>query len=118
MLVVRAAPVDRGFDAAEASIGSTRAWGRRLIGLCAERASLATANAWTSTLGGGFFLCRHIRSAQRMALRQLGLALRLGDPALASACDDVTDDVTDNASPTAGDPPLRREASVGAGVGE
>ncbi len=61
-------------------------WGARLSWLVARKAGLATANAFVSTLGGGYFLCKQIDRAEQMALRQLSIALSLGDPALAVQC--------------------------------
>jgi len=50
------------------------------------RVGLITANAYISTLGGGYFLCRLINEAERMAHQQHAIALRLGDHSLASQC--------------------------------
>ena len=48
--------------------------------------ALITLNAFVSTLGGGYFLCRRIEEAERMASYQHRVALWLGDPILASQC--------------------------------
>jgi len=42
--------------------------------------------AWISTLGGGYFLCRHLETAVRMARQQRYLALWLGDEKMADRC--------------------------------
>ncbi|ETV65644.1 hypothetical protein H257_17694 [Aphanomyces astaci] len=48
--------------------------------------SLVTANAYISTLGGGFFLCRHLNQAKLMAQLQICVSQGLHDPILASKC--------------------------------
>ncbi|RHY14858.1 hypothetical protein DYB38_007193 [Aphanomyces astaci] len=45
--------------------------------------SLVTANAYISTLGGGFFLCRHLNQAKLMAQLQICVSQGLHDPILA-----------------------------------
>ncbi len=76
----------RGAGGTERLSSGDLAWGARLSWLLARKAGLATANAFVSTLGGGFFLCKQIDRAEQMALRQLSIALSLGDPALAVQC--------------------------------
>jgi hypothetical protein len=49
-------------------------------------ASLIALNAYISTLGGGHFLCKHVKSAWRMALQQQAVAIALGDMELAGQC--------------------------------
>lgn len=53
--------------------------GARLLGLAAATASLTSAQALTSTLGGGAFLCRQVAAAAAHARAQVRLALRAGD---------------------------------------
>jgi hypothetical protein len=76
----------RGAGGTERLSSGDLAWGARLSWLLARKAGLATANAFVSTLGGGYFLCKQIDRAEQMALRQLSIALSLGDPALAVQC--------------------------------
>ncbi|KAF0698219.1 Aste57867_11146 [Aphanomyces stellatus] len=48
--------------------------------------ALVTANAYISTLGGGYFLCRHLNQAKLMAQLQICVSQGLQDPILASKC--------------------------------
>ncbi|ETV91395.1 hypothetical protein H310_14065 [Aphanomyces invadans] len=48
--------------------------------------SLVTANAYISTLGGGYFLCRHLNQAKLMAQLQICVSQGLQDPILTSKC--------------------------------
>lgn len=61
-------------------------WSRRVLWILNLRVGLKSANAYISTLGGGYFLCRQLDQAEGMALRQLAVAYYLGDPILASQC--------------------------------
>jgi hypothetical protein len=54
-------------------------WENRLI-------RAVSLNGYVSTLGGGFFLCHHFRTAITLALRQMQLALFLDRPDLYLAC--------------------------------
>ena len=72
------------------------AWDERLARLQATAAYAVALNAYISTLGGGYFLCAqggvgataraHMANARRMALRQLAVALEVGNAGLASQC--------------------------------
>ena len=63
-----------------------RAWARRLLRLERREAARLTANAYVSTLGGGYFMCRHNAHARTMAHVQERLALSMGDTTLAGRC--------------------------------
>ena len=63
-----------------------RAWARRLLRLERREAARLTANAYVSTLGGGYFMCRHNAHARTMARVQERLALSMGDTTLAGRC--------------------------------
>ena len=72
------------------------AWSERLTRLQVAAAYAVALNAYISTLGGGYFLCAqggvgptaraHMANARLMAMRQLAVALRLGNAGLASEC--------------------------------
>ena len=62
------------------------AWARRLLRLERAGAAAITANAYVSTLGGGYFMCKQLDSARAMARLQERLALRVGDGDLAGRC--------------------------------
>jgi hypothetical protein len=47
---------------------------------------MVTLNAWISTLGGGYFLCRHLETAVYMARKQRTLAVWMGDASTADKC--------------------------------
>ena len=59
---------------------------RMLVGYLNIVDGLVTANAYVSTLGGGHFLCKHVDQAQRLAMLQASIAMKLGDPITASRC--------------------------------
>nr|CAD7456562.1 unnamed protein product [Timema tahoe] len=67
------------------------AWGQRMERLALERRELAHAMSWLSTLGGAFSalgdrFSDHAETAGRISLKQLLIALRLGDPAMVARC--------------------------------
>jgi hypothetical protein len=62
------------------------AWSTRLVRLDNMVKALVSANAYISTLGGGHFLCRHIKDAMRLARAQMCVARALGDPQLEARC--------------------------------
>jgi hypothetical protein len=45
-----------------------------------------TMAAWISTLGGGYFFCRHLSTALKLAKQQLQIALLMGDYNMAYKC--------------------------------
>jgi Domain of unknown function (DUF4807) len=47
---------------------------------------MVSLNAWISTLGGGYFLCRHLETAVHMARKQRAVALWMGDESTADRC--------------------------------
>jgi hypothetical protein len=47
---------------------------------------MVSLNAWISTLGGGYFLCRHLETAVFMAQKQRAVALWMGDQSTADKC--------------------------------
>lgn len=61
-------------------------WSYRISHILNMQIALKTLNAYVSTLGGGYFLCRKIDEAEHMAERQLRIAIMLGDPVLAGQC--------------------------------
>jgi hypothetical protein len=67
-------------------LGPELAWTGRLIGWENLRIKLQTLNAVVATLGGGYFLCRHLSTAVALARYQRGIALRLNDAHLALHC--------------------------------
>lgn len=48
--------------------------------------TLQTLSAWIATLGGGYFLCRHLSTAVQLARQQRSLALFMGDYDTADKC--------------------------------
>lgn len=48
--------------------------------------TLQSLSAWIATLGGGYFLCRHLATAVHMARQQRALALWMGDHDTADRC--------------------------------
>jgi len=65
---------------------SYKRFGAKILRLFNLHVALITLNAFVSTLGGGFFLCRRIDEAEDMATKQHHIALQLGDLSLASQC--------------------------------
>lgn len=63
-----------------------RAWSGRLAALEHAHARLHYANAYVSTLGGGYFLCRYVGDAVRMALAQLRVSRALGETGMEARC--------------------------------
>lgn len=59
--------------------GAGAAWSQRLVTSEHASASLASAAALVSTLGGGHFLCKHIGASIALARAQMRLAAALGD---------------------------------------
>lgn len=69
-----------GYTTLEYSFGGRLIrWENRLI-------RAVSLNGYVSTLGGGFFLCHHFRTAIHLAMRQMQLALFLDRPDLYLAC--------------------------------
>jgi hypothetical protein len=48
--------------------------------------TLQSLSAWIATLGGGYFLCRHLKTAVRMARQQRALAIWMFDYDTADRC--------------------------------
>ena len=69
-----------------ACVDPCSSWGFRVNRLVSEYKSLQITSAYLSTMGGGWFMTRKVGNAQRMARRQLLVAVRLGDPAMVLAC--------------------------------
>ena len=84
VLVVPASWSGSNFFTCSSSVNTS--WGIRVRGLIARHRSLRVTNAYISTLGGGYFMCRYIHEAQRMAENQLRVAQQLGDDILAARC--------------------------------
>ena len=62
-------------------------WIREKLGGVERKAvSLIALNAFVSTLGGGHYLCKHVKDAWSMALGQQAIAIALGDMELAGQC--------------------------------
>ncbi|RZC38270.1 F58A4.6 -like [Asbolus verrucosus] len=66
-------------------------WNDRVTKMVRERCELEHALSWLSTLGGAFsalgdYFERCARIAGKISVNQLKLALRLGDPTIASRC--------------------------------
>lgn len=67
--------------------GDFISWGIKILYLARQKQKLLTTTAYVSTLGGGFFLCRYIDCAQRMAATQYWLARHLHDtPLVIQSC--------------------------------
>lgn len=47
---------------------------------------MITLSAWIATLGGGYFLCRHLETAIHLARQQRAIALWMGDVSTADKC--------------------------------
>ena len=58
----------------------------RLVRLENMMVRLQSLNAFVSTLGGGYFLCRYLTTAVQLARWQRAIALSLGDSDLAGRC--------------------------------
>lgn len=69
-----------------ASLRPERLWSSRLVVLENRLSVLRSLNAFISTLGGGYFLCRYLATAVRLARWQRVVALQLGDLDLAARC--------------------------------
>jgi len=54
--------------------------------MLARFTSLVSGSALVSTLGGGYFLCKNIAQARKMAERQIRIARDLGDEGMALRC--------------------------------
>ncbi|KAH9257844.1 hypothetical protein BASA81_003863 [Batrachochytrium salamandrivorans] len=62
-------------------------WLRAVVDFMDFKSRLLTfLSAYTSTLGGGYFLCKHVNVAWRLALRQEKIALALEDYTSAGQC--------------------------------
>jgi hypothetical protein len=57
-----------------------------MLGTESQAIALLSLNAYVSTLGGGYFLCRRVDVALQMAYKQHQIAVRLGNPELAGQC--------------------------------
>ena len=57
---------------------------KKVLYIVAMKQSLITTNAYISTLGGGFFLCRYLDHAKMMACKQYLIAKKLNEPILMS----------------------------------
>lgn len=61
-------------------------WSGRLVKLDNSFRVLGTKQAYASTLGGGYFMCRDTSHARRFAAMQLEAAATVGDPKLINGC--------------------------------
>ena len=61
-------------------------WSKKILHLVVMKQGLITTNAYISTLGGGYFLCRYLDHAKRMAGKQYLIAKKLNEPILMSQC--------------------------------
>lgn len=68
------------------SLGPERIFTPRLVRLENILVRLQSLNAFFSTLGGGYFLCRYLTTAVRLARTQRAVALSMGDQNLAGRC--------------------------------
>lgn len=68
------------------SLEPERIFTPRLVKLENIMLRLQSLNAFFSTLGGGYFLCRYLSIAVRLARSQRAIALSLGDRNLAARC--------------------------------
>jgi len=68
------------------SLEPERIFTPRLVKLENIMIRLQSLNAFFSTLGGGYFLCRYLSIAVRLARSQRAIALSLGDRNLAARC--------------------------------
>ena len=55
------------------------AWSRRIVALAHGYQAAQHANAFISTMGGGYFMCKKIKEARKMALLQAKLAAWTGE---------------------------------------
>ena len=62
------------------------AWNMRLLHWESIHVKVQTLTAWVSTLGGGYFLCRHLDTAVQLARQQRFLATWIGDETMADRC--------------------------------
>ncbi|KAK3084903.1 hypothetical protein FSP39_021149 [Pinctada imbricata] len=67
------------------------AWCYRMEGQAAKKAALEETMAWLSTLGGGYsalgdYFQHHAMEAGRISLKQLKIAVEMGDPIVAAKC--------------------------------
>ena len=69
-----------------ASLEPERLFTPRLVKLENCLVQLQSLNAFFSTLGGGYFLCRYLATAVRLARWQRAVALSMGDRDLAARC--------------------------------
>ena len=72
--------------AASCSLRPEKIFTSRLVKLENIMVRLQSLNAFFSTLGGGYFLCRYLSIAVRLARSQRAIALSLGDRNLAARC--------------------------------
>lgn len=63
-----------------------RIFASSLVSLENKRIRLQTLNAFIATLGGGYFLCRHLTTAVALARSQRAVAMALNDRDLAGRC--------------------------------
>lgn len=68
------------------SLYPERTFASRLVNLENLQLRLQTLNGFFSTLGGGYFLCRYLTTAVRLARSQRAVALAMGDRDLAGRC--------------------------------
>jgi len=68
------------------SLYPERSFASRLVILENFQLRLQTLNAFFSTLGGGYFLCRYLTTAVRLARSQRAVALAMGDRDTAARC--------------------------------
>lgn len=68
------------------STSPTNPWTLRLLTNEKNIIRLTSLSAYISTLGGGFFLCRHLSTAITLARRQCAIALLRGDGMMALKC--------------------------------
>ena len=61
-------------------------WSKKILYLVVMKQGLITTNAYISTLGGGYFLCRYLDHAKRMAGKQYLIAKKMNEPVLMSQC--------------------------------
>ena len=67
--------------------GDFISWSIKILCLARQKQKLLTTTAYVSTFGGGFFLCRYVDCAQRMAATQYWLARHLHDtPLVIQSC--------------------------------
>jgi hypothetical protein len=74
------------FDCARDAVITPRWIRHMMIAGEARTSTLIYLNAYVSTLGGGHYLCKHVKAAWAMALRQQAIAIALEDLELAAQC--------------------------------